>query len=316
MKSNTKIKVVGVGGSGGNAISRMMTCKIQGVDLIAINTDAQDLKKTKAHQKLRIGKNLTQGLGTGMNPELGRQAGEESREEISTILAGSDMVFITCGLGGGTGTGAAPIVADVAKKQGALTLAVVTKPFSFEGSYRMKIAKRGLENLKEKVDTLLIISNDKILSLVDKNVTLLSAFWTCDEILRQAVQGITDLILVPGIINVDFADVRAIMQGSGLALFGQGQAKGERRVEEAVRRAINSPLLDLSIEGAKGVLFNISGGRDLSLSEIDEAAKIITKSIDPEARVIFGAVQNKKLPQGEIKITVIATGFEKNNLQS
>lgn len=305
----TKIKVIGVGGAGSNAVSRMASCKIQGVDLAVINCDAQDLQKVKAHQKLRIGRNLTKGLGAGMNPEVGRLAAEENKEEIIQLIRGANMVFVTAGLGGGTGTGAAPVVAEAAKSLGALVVAVVTLPFSFEGSYRSQLAKKGLEVLKEKVDTLLVISNDKILSQIDKNTTLLSAFWACDEALRQAVQGITDLIILPGIVNVDFSDVRTIMQDSGPAFFGYGQAKGENRVETAANSAINSPLLDFSIKGAKGILFNVSGGDNLSLNDIDEAAKIITKTADSRAKVIFGAVRDSRLQKDEIKITVIATGF-------
>ncbi len=304
-----KIKVVGVGGAGSNAVSRMVTAKIQGVDLAVINCDGQDIKKTKADQKLRIGGNLTKGLGAGMNPEVGRMAAEESKEEITRLLQGADMVFITCGLGGGTGTGASPVVAEIAKSLGALVVGVVTTPFSFEGSYRSQVAKKGLENLKSKVDTLLIIPNDKVLLQGNKDKTLTEAFWTCDEVLRQAVQGITDLIILPGIINVDFAGVKTIMRNSGSAFFGMGRAKGERRVETAVSLAINSPLLDFSIKGAKGILFNVSGGDDLSLNEINEAAEIITEKADPRAKVIFGAVNDKKLQKGEMKITVIATGF-------
>lgn len=305
----TKIKVVGIGGSGCNAISRMMKSKVKGIDLIAIDTDVQDLKKTRAHFKIRMGKNLTEGLGAGMNPEIGRRAAEEQREEITKLLKGSDMIFITCGLGGGSGTGASPVVAEIAKKQGVLTVAVVTKPFSFEGIFRQNIAEDGLKKLKEKVDSLIPISNDKLLSILDPNTSLLSAFWACDDILRQAVQGISDLILLPGIINVDFADVKAVLQNSGTALFGIGRARGQKRAEEAALGAINSPLLDISYKGADGVLFNISGGKDISLSEIDEVAKVITQRINPEAKVIFGAVQNEKLRKGEIKVTVIATGF-------
>lgn len=311
MNPSTKIKVIGVGGAGCNAISRMANCKIQGVDLIALNCDAQDLQRARANLKLRIGKKITQGLGAGMNPEVGRQAAEENREEISQILKGADMVFITAGLGGGTGTGAAPVIAELAKKEGALTVAVVTKPFSFEGSYRAQVAEKGLEVLKNNIDTLLIIPNDKVLSRGDRNTTLLSAFWICDEVLRQAVQGISDLIVLPGIINVDFADVKTIMKNSGPAFFGQGKSKGERRVETAVNLALNSPLLDFSIGGARGVLFNISGRDDLSLTEIDTAAKIITKDTDSRAKVIFGAVNDPRLQRGEIKITIIATGFDK-----
>jgi len=309
MKTLTKIKVVGVGGSGSNAISRMKKCKIEGVELIAINTDAQDLTKTKANLKLRIGRKTTQGLGTGMNPEIGRRSALENRKDISEILKDSNMVFVTYGAGGGTGTGAGPIVAEVAKELGALTLAVVTKPFSFEGQVKMKIAENGIRNLKEKVDTLITISNDKLLSTLDPNTSLINAFWVCDDILRQAVQGISDLILLPGIVNVDFADVRTIMYRAGTALFGVGKAQGERRAEKAALSAINSPLLDVSIKGAKGILFNVSGGKDISLSEIDEIAKVITQEVNPEAKIIFGAVQSEILKKGEIKVTLIATGF-------
>jgi len=309
MTSNTKIKVVGVGGSGSNVISRMMRCKIKGVELVAINADAQDLQKAKAHRKVRIGKDLTRGLGTGMNPEIGREAAEEQREEIQEALKGSDMVFITCGMGGGCGSGAAPVVADIVKKSGVLTLAVVTRPFSFEGIQRMEIAQDSLKKLSGKVDTLISISNDKLLSILEPKTTVSNAFWICDETLRQAVQGISDLIVLPGIINIDFADVKAIMKDSGSALFGIGKATGPERAREAAQKALNSPLLDLSCKGAKGVLFNVSGGKDISLSEIDEAAKIITQEVSPEAKVIFGAIQDEKLKKGEIKVTVIVTGF-------
>jgi len=306
---NTKIKVVGVGGSGSNAVSRMAKCKIRGVELIAVNTDAQDLIKARADFKIRIGKKITQGLGAGMNPEIGRKSALENRQEISESLKGADMVFVTCGLGGGTGSGAVPVIAEIAKESGALTLAVVTTPFSFEGQVREKIASSALKKLKEKVDTLISISNNKLLSTLDPSIPLLSAFWACDDILRQAVQGISDLILLPGIINVDFADVRAIMSNAGSALFGVGKAAGERRAEKAALAAISSPLLDVSPKGAKGLLFNVSGGKDISLAEIDEAARVITQEINPNAKVIFGAVQDEKLKKGEIKITVIATGF-------
>ncbi|MGB2762629.1 MAG: cell division protein FtsZ [Minisyncoccales bacterium] len=310
MTTQAKIKVIGVGGSGSNAVSRMMKCKIQGIDLIALNADAQDLKHTFAHQKIHIGKETTKGLGTGMNPEVGRKAAEENRKEIEEVLKGLDMVFITCGLGGGCGSGASPVVAEIAKKQGALTIAVVTKPFSFEGNQRQTIAEKALKNLRDKVDTLLIIPNNKILSLIDKETTLISAFWACDEILREAVQGISDLIVFPGIINVDFADLKAIMKNSGPALFGIGYGKGENRIEEAVNRAINSPLLDFSVQGAKGLLFNVSGGKDISLEEVRHIANIITKNTSPRVKVIFGVVQDKNLAKGEIKITIIATGFK------
>ncbi len=311
MKPNAKIKVVGVGGAGGNAISRMAACRIQGVELVAINCDSQDLQKTKAQQKLRIGQSLTQGLGAGMNPEIGRRAAEENKTEISQVLAGADMVFITCGLGGGTGSGGAPVVAELAKNQGSLVIAVVTTPFSFEGGYRTQVAKRALEVLKNKVDTLLVIPNDKVLLQGGKETTLLAAFWACDEVLRQAVQGITDLILFPGMINIDYADIKTIMKDSGRAFFGQGKAKGERKVETACNLAISSPLLDFSINGAKGILFNVSGGDGLSLAEINEAANIITQNADSRAKVIFGAVHDKNLSRDELKITVIATGFDK-----
>jgi len=306
---NTNIKVIGVGGAGCNAVSRMASCKIQGVELMALNCDAQDLKRTRAHRKIRIGQALTKGLGAGMNPEIGRQSAEENKEEIKQALRGSDMVFITVGLGGGTGTGAAPVVAELARSVKALVVAVVTTPFTFEGSYRSQVAQQGLETLKERVDTLLIVDNDKVLTQGNKGITLLSAFWACDEVLRQAVQGITDLILFPGIINVDFADVKSIMKNSGQAFFGIGRARGEKRVETAANIAVSSPLLDLSIKGARGVLFNVSGGKDLSLSEINEAARVITQHTNPKAKVIFGAVHDKRLQKGEIKITVIATGF-------
>lgn len=305
-----KIKVIGIGGGGNNAVSRMVNSKIQGVEFIAVNTDAQQLHHCKAAQKLHIGKNLTRGLGAGMNPELGRQAAEENRDELHDVLKGADMIFITCGLGGGTGTGAAPIIAEAAKDAGALTVAVVTKPFTFEGSQRSKIAQRGTTELKERVDTLITIPNDKILQIVDKNMTLNEAFAIVDDVLKQGVQGISDLVTVPGIVNVDFADVRAIMQNAGSALMGIGRATGEERAQEAAKAAVNSPLLEVAIDGAKGVLFNVCGGPDLTMTEINEAAKIITESIDSNAKVIFGAVINEAMKKGEIKITVIATGFD------
>ncbi len=308
-KSLPKIKVVGIGGAGGNAISRMASCGIKGVELIAINTDFQDLKDSHGDIKIRIGKKLTEGLGTGMNPELGRRAVEENKEEIAKALKDSDMVFLTCGLGGGTGTGAIPAVAEIAKSSGALTIAVVTTPFSFEGKERSRVAKRGLKAVQDKVDTLIPISNDRILSTLGPNVSLTDAFWACDEILRQAVQGISDLVTLPGIINIDFADVRAIMKNSGSALFGKGVAKGKRRAEEAALSALNLPLVDLSCENAKGVLFNVNGGKDLSLSEVNEIAEVIRKRVSPNASIIFGAVEDNDLEEGEIKVTVIATGF-------
>ena len=309
MKNSAKIKVVGVGGSGGNAISRMAKCQIEGVELVAINADAQDLQKSRANRQIQIGKKITQGLGTGMNPEVGKKAAEEQREEIQQALQGADMIFITCGLGGGCGSGATPVVAEIAKNLGALTIVIVTKPFAFEGEQRKAIAESSLRKLKEKVDSLIVISNDKLLSILEPKTTVSDAFWFCDEILRQAVQGISDLIILPGIINIDFADVKAIMKNSGSALFGVGLAKGPERAKEAALKDLNFPLLDLSCAGAKGVLFNVSGGKDISLSEVEEVAKIITQNVSPEARIIFGAIQDEKLKTGEIKVTVIATGF-------
>ena len=309
IESFARIKVIGVGGSGGNAINHMVNSKIGGVEFIAMNTDAQDLQKSLASKKVHIGKNLTRGLGTGMNPEIGKRAAEETIEEVQGITKGADMVFVACGMGGGTGTGAAPVIAKTAKEQGSLTVGVVTKPFFFEGAQRMRLANEGLERLRNEVDALIIIPNDRILSIIDKNTSCLSAFAMCDEILRQAVEGISDLITTPGIINVDFADIKAVMQNAGSALMGIGSASGENRAEEAAKAAINSPLLDISIEGARGVLFAIAGGDDMTMFEIQEAAKIITESIDPDAKVIFGAIRDSKLKKDEIKVTVIATGF-------
>ncbi len=310
---DTKIKVVGVGGSGGNAVSRMVKSGIKGVEFIAVNADAQDLEKAKADKKIRIGRKLTKGLGTGMNPLIGQQAAKEQEEEIKKALIGSDLVFITCGLGGGCGSGAAPVIAEIAKKSGALVIAVVTTPFSFEGIQRFQIAEESLKELKKKVDTLIIISNDKLFSVLDLKTTVSDAFWFCDEVLRQAVQGISDLIVLPGIINISFADIRAIMENSGTALFGIGKAKGEGRAMVAAKKALNSPLSDISYKGAKRVLFNVSGGKDISLSEVDEVAKIITQEVSPEARIVFGAIQDEKLDKGEIKVTVIITGFKGEN---
>lgn len=309
LETFARIKVIGVGGSGSHAVTRMVEKKIHGVDFVAINCDAQDLHHAKAQTKIHIGKNLTRGLGAGMNPDVGRQGAEENRDEIHEVVKGADMVFVTCGLGGGTGTGAAPIVAEVAKESGALTVGVVTKPFTFEGAQRMRIAEDGWAKLRDRVDALITISNDRLLNLVDKQTSLLSAFQVCDDVLRQAVQGISDLIILPGLINVDFADVRAVMQDAGSALMGVGVAGGEDRAATAAKAAINSPLLDLSIDGAHGVLFNVSGGPDMTMWEINEAAKVITESIDKDARLIFGAVHDERLKKGEIKITVIATGF-------
>ena len=305
-----RIKVVGVGGSGGNAISRMIDCKLRGVEFVAINTDAQDLHHSKAGEKIHIGKNLTKGLGAGMNPEIGRQAAEENRDEIHEVLKSADMVFVTCGLGGGTGTGAAPIVAEAAKEAGALTIAVVTRPFSFEGAQRKAIAMEGVENLKDRVDALITISNDRLLQIIDRKTTLVNAFRVVDDVLRQGVQGVSDLISKPGVVNVDFADVKAILQDSGSALMGIGTASGENRAAEAAKLAINSPLLEFSIDGAKGILFNVSGGPDMTMLEINEAANVITESIDPNAKVIFGASIDESTKKGDLSITVIAAGFD------
>lgn len=304
-----RIKVIGVGGGGGNALDHMIRCKVQGVDFIAINTDAQDLHQNLAPKKIHVGKNLTRGLGAGMNPELGRQAAEETIEEIKDALKGADMVFITGGLGGGTGTGVAPVVADAARSQSALAVAVVTRPFSFEGAQRMRIAEGGLERLRNSVDAMVLIPNDKLLSVIEKGTTFRDAFAVCDDVLRQAVQGISDLITMPGLVNVDFADVKAILQDAGSALMGIGRATGETRAVDAAKEAINSPLLDIAIDGAKGVLFSIHGGQDMSMWEVQEAARVITESIDKDAKVIFGAIEDIKLKKGEIKITVIASGF-------
>lgn len=308
-----RIKVVGVGGSGSNAVSRMIECKMSGVEFISINTDAQDLHHCKAKEKIHIGKNLTKGLGAGMNPELGRQAAEENRDEIQEALKGSNMIFVVYGAGGGTGSGAGPIVAEAAKEAGALTVGVVTKPFAFEGRQRLAIAEESIENLKDRVDTLITVQNDKLLQIIDRNTSLINAFQIVDDVLRQGVQGISDLITKAGIINVDFADVRSVTQDSGCALMGIGMASGDNRAVQAARQAINSPLLDVSIDGAKGVLFNITGGSDLSMMEVNEAAGVITENIDPNARIIFGASIDENMKKGDIKITVIATGFEESN---
>lgn len=304
-----KIKVIGIGGSGGSAINRMIECGIKGVEFIAINTDVQALHYNKASKKLHIGKTITRGLGAGMNPELGRQSAEESQNEIRDLLKDADMVFITCGMGGGTGTGASPVVAELAQDLGALTVAVVTKPFSFEGAQRRNIGERGLAELTDKVDTIITIPNDKILQVIDKKTSLLDAFMIVDEILRQGVQGISEVITVPGLINVDFADVKAVMAKAGSALMGIGQASGENKAVEAAKAAINSSLLEMSIEGARGILFTIVGGPNLTMHEVNEAAKVITSSIDEDAKIIFGAVIDDKL-KDEIKITVVATGFD------
>lgn len=304
-----RIKVIGVGGSGKNAINHMINSKVRGVEFIAINTDAQDLHHSEAKKKIHIGKNLTRGLGTGMNPDLGKRAVEETKEEIQEAIKGADMVFIAYGTGGGTGTGAGPVIARTAKELDALTVGVVTKPFSFEGQQKMRIAEAGLEELRQSVDALIVIPNDRLLATIDKETSAKNAFAMCDDILKQAVEGISDLITMPGIINIDFADVRAVMEGAGGALMGIGRASGEKRAEEAAKLAINSPLLEVNINGAKGVLFSIAGGDDLTMFEIHDAAKLITESVDPNAKIIFGTVRDDKLKKGELKITVIASGF-------
>ena len=306
------IKVVGVGGSGGSAITRMINSKLRGIEFVSINTDAQALAFNEAPVKIQIGKETTRGLGSGADPEVGRKAIEENKEEVYEALKGSDMVFVTFGAGGGTGTGAGPFVAEIAKELGALTIGVVTKPFSFEGQRRMKIADLGINEMKDKVDTLITIPNDRLLQVIDKKTSLFDAFGIVDDVLRQGVQGIADLITLHGIINVDFADVKAIMADAGSALMGIGRGSGDNRAIEAARAAIDSPLLELSIDGAKGILFNITGGPDLGMYEIDEAAKAITEAADADANIIFGAIIDEAM-QGEVKITVIATGFETDN---
>lgn len=309
VESFARIRVVGVGGSGGNAVNYMVGAKVKGVEFIAINSDAQDLHHSLAKRKIHVGKNLTRGLGAGGNPDMGRRAAEETREEIANAIKGSDMIFVTCGMGGGTGTGAAPVVAKIARESGALTVGVVTKPFLFEGQERMRLALQGIEELKKEVDALITIPNDRLLAIVDKETTVRGAFEQCDNVLKQAVEGISDLITLPGIINVDFADIRSVMENAGSALMGVGVSAGEKRAEEAARGAINSPLLEVSITGAKGVLFAIAGGDDLGMLEIQDAARVITESIDPHAKVIFGAIKDDKLKKNEVKVTVIATGF-------
>jgi cell division protein FtsZ len=304
-----RIMVIGVGGSGKNAINHMINSKVRGVSFICMNTDTQDLHHSLAEKKIHIGKNLTKGLGAGMDPEIGKKAAEETKSEIQDVIKGADMIFLACGMGGGTGTGAAPIIARAAKEQGILTVAVTTKPFFFEGNHRMKIAEKGIEELSKEVDAIIVIPNDKLLQLADKNTNFKDAFASADDVLRQAVEGISNLITTPGIINVDFADIRAIMSDAGSALMGIGTASGEKRAEKAALGAINSPLLEVSIHGAKGVLFAISGGDDLTIHEIQEAAKVITESIDKDAKVIFGTIRDEKLKKGEIKVTVIATNF-------
>ncbi len=307
-----KIKVIGVGGGGGNAVSRMCEDFPRSVDFIAVNTDVQDLNACNARKKIYIGRNTTKGLGAGMNPELGRQAAEENRAELAEALKGADMVFVTAGFGGGTGTGATPFVAELAKELGILTVAVVTKPFGFEGNQRMRIAQEGIIKLQDKVDTLITIPNDKVFSLIDKNTSLTRAFEKIDEVLKNAVQGVAELIVVPGIINVDFADVKAVMQDAGSAIIGIGVAGGPDRANVAANMAINSPLLEISIEGARGVLFNVSGHRDLKMDEVNEIARQISENVDRSAKIIFGTYNDRRLKKGEIKVTLVATGFENN----
>lgn len=306
-----KIKIVGVGGSGGSAVNRMISSNIKGVEFVSVNTDVQALHHSQANKKLHIGKAITRGLGAGMDPEVGGKAAHESNNELRDLLKGTDMVFITCGLGGGTGSGASPVIAEIAKELGALTVAVVTKPFSFEGAKRKQIADEAWDRLAEKVDTIITVQNDRLLQIIDKKTSLLEAFAIVDDVLHQAVAGISETVTTPGLINVDFADVKAIMKDQGTALMGMGQASGENRALEAAKTAISSPLLELSMEGAKGVLFIVAGGKDLSMHEVHEAAKIITAAADSEAKIIFGAIIDEAL-NDQIKITVIATGFDTN----
>ncbi len=309
IESFARIKVIGIGGSGKGALNHMINSKLQGVEFIAMNTDTQDLHHSLAEKKIHIGKNLTKGLGAGMDPEVGKRSAEETREEIQDVIKGADMVFIAGGMGGGTGTGAAPVVAAVAKSEGILTIGVVTKPFFFEGASRMKLAERGLEELEKEVDALIVIPNDRLLSVIDKNTTVKQAFEMCDEVLKQAVEGISDIIRTAGTINLDFADIKRILKDSGTALMGVGRGMGENRAREAATAAVNSPLLDVSIHGAKGVLFAIYGAEDLGMFEVQEAAKIITESVDKDAKIIFGIATDSTLKKDEIKVTVIATGF-------
>ena len=305
------IKVIGVGGAGTNAVNRMIESGLQGVDFIAVNTDKQALTLSKAPTKVQIGDKLTKGLGAGANPEVGKHAAEESREEISNFIKGADLVFVTCGMGGGTGTGAAPVIAELARDMGILTIGVVSKPFLFEGRQRMKNAEAGIERLKANVDTLVVVPNDRLLSVVTKGTSVTEAFRIADDTLRQGIQGISDLIAVPNLINLDFADVRTVMEARGLAHMGIGVGKGENRMVDAARQAISSPMLETSIDGARAVLINITGGPDTSIIDINEAAQMITQAADPEANIIFGAGIDENL-EDEVRITVIATGFESN----
>lgn len=304
-----KIKVIGVGGSGGSAVNRMIRAKIKGVEFITANTDVQALQYSQAPVKIHLGKSITRGLGAGMNPELGRAAAEESQDEIRDALKGADMVFVTCGLGGGTGSGAAPVIAQIARDIGALTVGVVTKPFTFEGAQRSSIAEKAYEKFGGSVDTIIVIPNDRVLHVIDRNTPLTQAFETVDDVLRQGVQGISELITVPGLINVDFADVRSIMECAGSSLMGIGVASGEQRAVEAAKKAVASPLLEVSIEGARGILFTITGGSDLTMHEVSEAATAITAKADENARVIFGTVIDETMGDS-VKVCVIATGFD------
>ncbi|HHY42366.1 MAG TPA: cell division protein FtsZ [Thermoanaerobacterales bacterium] len=315
MEQFANIKVVGIGGGGNNAINRMIDAGLKGVEFIAVNTDAQALYLSKADKKIQIGEKLTKGLGAGANPEIGKKAAEESRDIVEECLKGADMIFITAGMGGGTGTGAAPVVAEISKNLGILTVGVVTKPFTFEGKKRQSNAEMGITNIKNNVDTLITIPNDRLLSIAEKKTSIIEAFKMADDILRQGVQGISDLIAVPGLINLDFADVRTIMLDTGLAHMGIGKGSGENRATEAAKQAVSSPLLETSIEGAKGILLNITGGANLGLLEVNEAAELISSYADPEANIIFGAVIDENL-QDEIRITVIATGFDKGKEKS
>ena len=309
IESFARIKVIGIGGSGKGALNHMINSKLLGVEFIAMNTDTQDLHHSLAEKKIHIGKNLTKGLGSGMDPEIGKRSAEETREEIQDVIKGADMVFIAGGMGGGTCTGAAPVVASIAKNEGILTVAVMTKPFFFEGASRMKLAEKGLEELEKEVDALIIIPNDRLLSVVDKNTSVKQAFAISDEVLKSAVEGIADIIRTTGTINLDFADIKRILKDSGTALMGVGKGAGENRAREAASAAINSPLLDVSIHGAKGVLFAIYGSEDLGMLEVQEAAKIITESVDKDAKIIFGIATDPTLKKDEVKVTVIATGF-------
>ncbi len=309
MDGTATIKVIGVGGAGNNAVNRMVESGIRGVEFISVNTDRQALQESKAATKIQIGEKITRGLGAGANPDIGAQSAEESKAEIAEVLRGADMVFVTAGMGGGTGTGAAPIVAAAAKEMGILTIGVVTKPFTFEGKKRLSQAERGIESLKGKVDTLVVIPNDKLLQIIDRKTSIVDAFKMADDVLRQGVQGISDLIAVPGLVNLDFADVKTIMLNTGMAHMGIGRASGENRAEDAAKQAIQSPLLETSIEGARGVIINITGGSELGLHEVNTAAELVQRSVDPEANIIFGAVIDENMGE-DISITVIATGFE------